>query len=146
MAKVLITLISWASWWCFICCFISVLFDIKQFITHCCKLATAISSLTRTCDSLLFLQRCEINFCTTKYVRAMTTNGGRKLLAVSYKLFYIEKNRKEAEKSPSTCSSNQSNQYFSHLVYCDTLPGIPYLIKFRTMKCLGQLHVEIAWF
>ena len=33
----------------------------------------------------------------------------------------IEENREEeAEKTPSTCSTNQGNEHFSHLVYCDT--------------------------
>ena len=37
------------------------------------------------------------------------------------KLFCIEENREEeAEKTPSTCSTNQGNQHFSHLVYHDT--------------------------
>ena len=41
--------------------------------------------------------------------------------AVVYKLFCIEENREEeAEKAPSICSTNQGNQHFSHLVYCDT--------------------------
>ena len=40
--------------------------------------------------------------------------------AVSYKLCYTEENREEeADKIPSTCSTNQGNQHFSHLVCCD---------------------------
>ena len=50
-----------------------------------------------------------------------TNNGGRKVAAVGYKLFCIEENREEeAEKTPSTCSTNQGYQHFSHHVYCDT--------------------------
>ena len=63
-----------------------------------------------------------------------TENGGRKVAAVGYKLFCIEENRKEeAEKTPSTCSTNQGNQYFSHLIV------MPELTKFRTIKCFWQL-------
>ena len=41
--------------------------------------------------------------------------------AVVKTVFCIEENREEgAEKTPSTCSSNQGNQHFSHPVYCDT--------------------------
>ena len=40
---------------------------------------------------------------------------------VVYQLFCIKENREEeAEKTSSTCSTNQGNQHFSHLVYCDT--------------------------
>ena len=42
-------------------------------------------------------------------------------LRVDEKLFCIEENREEEEKkTPSTCSTNQGNQHFSHLVHCDT--------------------------
>ena len=41
--------------------------------------------------------------------------------STGFKVFRIEENREEeAEKTPSTCSTNQGNQHFSHLVYCDT--------------------------
>ena len=41
--------------------------------------------------------------------------------AVVKTVFCIEENREEgAEKTPSTCSNDQGNQHFSHLVYCDT--------------------------
>ena len=40
--------------------------------------------------------------------------------AVGCKLFCIDVNREEeAEKTPSTCSTNQGKQHFGHLVYCD---------------------------
>ena len=52
--------------------------------------------------------------------------------AVVENLFCIEENREEeADKTPPTCSTNQGNQHFSHLVYCDT----------RINKFLGHLHI-----
>ena len=40
-------------------------------------------------------------------------------LAAVYELFCIEENREEeAEKTPSTCSTVQGSQHFSHLDYC----------------------------
>ena len=61
-----------------------------------------------------------------------TANGSGMLLAAGYKLFHIEEKREdEAEQTPSTCSTNQGNQHFSYLAYCE----------FRTIKCLGHLHI-----
>ena len=59
--------------------------------------------------------------CSPRYVRVklkMATVA--KLTVGGYKQFCIEENREEAEKTPSTCSTNQGYQHFSHLVYCDT--------------------------
>ena len=59
------------------------------------------------------------------------------LMLGGYKLFYNEKSREEAaEKTPSTCSTNQSNQHLAILFIV-----IPELTKFRTIKCLSHLHM-----
>ena len=112
MAKVLITLIRWY----FLCFLFSVFLDTKQVSTTAWEAVTAICSLCHmTCSS-------------------ETTNGGLSLSRSGWNLFCIEEKREEeAEKTPSTCSTNQGNQHFSHLDYCDT----------RINKCLGHLHMLI---
>ena len=68
IAKVLVTLISWASLWCFLCFFFSPLLDTKHFITHCYDLMTAFGGCLMTCSS-------------------ETDNSCRTVVAVGYKLF-----------------------------------------------------------
>ena len=61
-------------------------------------------------------QLCDRHFDFTR------TCHGRKVVAVGYKLLFIKENREEeAEKTSSTCSTNQGYQHFSHLVDCERL-------------------------
>ena len=68
-------------------------------------------------QTLISLRRRRLSHVRMRRKMAVTASQA----VVVYQLFCIKENREEeAEKTSSTCSTNQGNQHFSHLVYCDT--------------------------